>query len=99
MRTITINVTQEDIDNGEVGNPKSCPVALAVKKVVKADLILVDSIYLTLLWDSKRFLFFRKAGAEKTRVLPEKAKRFIRNFDAFGNSDKYVKPFSFEIEI
>lgn len=51
-QTLRIKVTQYDIDNGEVGQPQSCPIALALNRMfpdnwevsVGGDTISIDGI-------------------------------------------------------
>jgi len=42
-----INVTQNDIDNGEVRSPWSCPIANAIKREQNAN-VLVSTDYITI---------------------------------------------------
>lgn len=43
METITITVTQEDIDKGCRLNPCGCPIALAVKRLNKWEMVSVGN--------------------------------------------------------
>lgn len=47
MVTFTVQVTQEDIDNGIPDNTRKCPVALAINRVASATLgqVRVKSTY------------------------------------------------------
>jgi hypothetical protein len=80
---VTINVTQDDIDNGCRGNAIACPVARAAARVLDAShmsvrtkvLEFVDPLILIL--------------------LPPAVVEFIRRFD----SRVRVQPFSFSLDI
>lgn len=65
-----IEVTQEDINKGEVTECRRCPIALAVIRATGNKYVLVDSDYTHV--------------GTKFCPTPVTAKRFIRNFD-YGN--------------
>ena len=77
-----INVTQEDIDNGEDGKSTRCPIALAVNRF----------------FDYKgnasvgQFMI-RVSGIEKDYKLTKNCERFISRFD----DHKMVHPFHFRL--
>jgi hypothetical protein len=63
---ITINVTQEHLDEGVCGDPERCPIALAVKQQHGFDVSVGDYGIEYYAWDVR---------------LPHKARDFIREFD------------------
>ena len=80
MKSITINVTQLDIDGGVRYNSRACPIANAVRRVsIPRDIepIHVDNSY----------MMIGKTGY----TLSKAAKAFIIDFDSY----KKVKPFRF----
>lgn len=80
----TINVTEDDIRKGQIGNCDACPVALALQRAIGRRWI---------------YTYGRVVDAKgaKTHLceLPEIATQFIKKFD----SAKKVNPIQFEIEI
>lgn len=84
-RTVTINVTQEDIDNGKRRTAYGCPVWLALSRVFPGKSIATDSHS-----GSIGFWYFDT---------PRAVSAFINMFDAgdFDAGDS-VSPFSFELE-
>lgn len=92
---ITINVTQEDIDNGTRKKCVICPVARALDKafgltvpptpIADRTCFILDSYHIDL-FDKQDFLI---------RIpTPPEAKAFIKAFD----TKQPVKPFSFQID-
>lgn len=83
-----IQVTNEDIANGKRDDCKHCPVALAVKRVLKEDYYCaVDGKYISIYQLNGRFL-----QNHYTSVI---VLRFITMFDTGRN----VEPFEFELGI
>lgn len=80
-----IKVTQEDIDGGITDDMRLCPIALAVRRITKEDLVEVDenTIYI-------ETIIGRSPKLYKTS---KTAKKFIQDFDA----GEKVKPFSFKL--
>ena len=88
MNKVTrIKVTKSDIQNGRPGYSDSCPIALAVKRKFPGSDVSVGY-----------FDFDVQHGpADKEihgRMLPERAQRFVDEFD--GNSP--VEPFQFDVK-
>lgn len=79
----TINVTQEDINNGKPGEPSYCPIALAAQRVIP-ERVRVRT----------RIMNIGKYG-ETVVSLPIVAVEFVEDFDAHCK----VQPFSFEITV
>lgn len=77
-----VNVTQEDIDNGLVGEATGCAIARAVNK----HLSVKDEASVT-----GNAVF--EVGGDKY-LLPKKGQMFVKRFDA---DKKSVKPFSFAL--
>ena len=69
MRTITVEVTQDDIDQGRRRSSCECPVALAVKRATGAEWVIVGCSSVDI-GDNKQP--FR---------LPDDARQFISNYD------------------
>lgn len=82
----TINVTQEDIDEGQMGECYFCPVALAASKMIKGG-CWVNETHIRASGDDEQEFILSE--------LPEEACKFIRDFDS-GNP---VHPFQFTLDI
>lgn len=84
MREVTIEVTQEDIDNGEQKNFKSCPVAIAISRTIgQPAQVDQESVSLVLTpWDD-------------SIEIPGRASNFISSYD---DGDP-VSPFSFPLSV
>lgn len=77
---VKIEISKFDIKKGKIGQVSSCPIALAIKRKLKAtDLYVGDCAN------------FRYKGTEYWADLPDKAHNFINRFD----HNLKVKPFSF----
>lgn len=83
MKTITIKVTQTDIDVGEPGEGEYCPIALAVKRISGVQFCLVgpENLYIN---DDRQEV-----------KLPKKAVEFISGFD----KNRSGIPFNFTLKI
>lgn len=80
---ITVDVTQEDIDHGEIGECETCPIARAISRAVgKTALVIADN-----------FCFDHNDMTDYP--LPKVASDFVRQFD----SGVDVSPFSFPISV
>ncbi len=97
---LTINVTKQDIEMGCVAQPSNCPIARAVRRVlremgarVQSYSVSVGTNYLDIFTEDKYIIghLLHTAGAP----LPAQAHNFIMMFDIH----KPTKPFSFEIEL
>lgn len=87
MKTFSVNVTQEDIDNGEILTSRFCPVALALKRTFKGKVeAFVGVREATVIF--RRFLIPDK---KVTINFPSNVRTFIVDFD----SEKPVSPVSF----
>jgi len=80
--THTIDVTEEDINDGVRQNCWTCPIALAAVRSLDD-----HTAYAAL------FLFVRRPGGTLSAPLPNEAVRFMSDFDA----GLPVKPFSFTV--
>lgn len=88
MATVTIEVTQEDIDNGLSNDCRHCPVARATMRGIPlVHGVSVRGANVTL------YPSFSAAGCKA--ALPTKAKHFIVDFDA----GLRVLPFAFDLEV
>lgn len=78
-----IEVTQEDIEKGKLGECSACPIALAMRRATGKPFEVGTDIY---------WLGF---DLRSERMLPPEAALFVSDFD----DKKPVQPFSFEIEL
>lgn len=81
-----IDVTQADIDSGERHECRSCPVALAVNRVLPGGLHSEVSHYVAIVDE--------KCNWHRSFSIPE-VRRFVGQFDRGWPSD--VSPFSFDL--
>jgi len=93
MRRVKVEVTADDIDNGERGKPCSCPVALALRRVLSD---VDDEFGLWKFWDKNTAKWHLGIGVN-TRLTqaPSDVETFAYNFDR----DIFVEPFTFEVEL
>lgn len=101
MDKIILDVTQEDIDKGTKHSTTYCPVALSLRRIYpKAKLVTVGVVEASVYTPRRNFLGIIPRGEEFIRItLPKRVSKFIRNYDAYGAKDEYVKPFTVEVEI
>lgn len=92
-----VKVTWDDIRNGARMHPDRCPVALAIKRTFKADMVLVSSteaiIYSERLGLLRRFFKPKQEKKEKHYSLPQHVKDFIATYDSRLSS----QPIEFEL--
>lgn len=81
---VTVNVTQECIDDGERHACTQCPIALALQPLVDG-----------LLGVERTTFTIRKDTHSATGALPHEARLFVAAFD----NQLEVAPFSFELDI
>jgi hypothetical protein len=82
MSTLVVSVTQDDINNGQRGNPWSCPIALAAKRALHEPELSVDGCHLNI----------EEYGAMVGCFdLPDECSEFVRAFD----DGEAVQPFEF----
>lgn len=84
---VTINVTQQDIDNGKTCVSSDCPVAWALNRVLK-----------TGHWSqigNPSFTIWTNNEVVHQAYLPSPVGDFIRRFDSFLDID----PFTFQLEL
>jgi len=90
MKTLRIEVAQEDIQGGLPDSPDDCPIARAVRRAYPD---------FRFVYVGEDFIGLRRAPCELHQSehidLPEIACRFIRDFDERAE----VKPISFEVLI
>lgn len=85
MKTVTIRVTEEDINNGVAFEPGKCAVALAASRCLGGKCSVFEE-------DDG---FQIELGCLDSIVLPDKVQEFIRRFDEHG----LVEPISFQVEL
>jgi len=83
---IHVEVTQEDIDKGEPGDPGCCPVAMAATRAIP---------------DGVPRVRFTKFELRTERIVlqlssPDEVVKFVRAFD-YERSSPEVRPFSFDL--
>ena len=105
--TFKINVTAEDIKNGECGNSEKCPVAIACKRAVGLPCRVNTNVQDDSgddCWseesgrtrDLSRFknrITFKLGNSNIQFKMPKGVAPWVNNFD----DEKTVKPFSFEL--
>lgn len=85
MKTFTINVTQEDIDNGDPVDACGCPIALAANRAM-------NRITGT---DGAELEVYNGTECVAWAELPDVASKFVRDFDNY----RPVSPLTFQIQI
>lgn len=85
---MTIQVTQEDIDNGERSRCERCPIALAIQRATGAR---YSTVGITTAMISDAISLATVYG------LPQIATTWLMRFDMSG--PKMVQPFTFEMEL
>jgi hypothetical protein len=94
-KTYTIEVTQEDIDNGVAWECGKCPVALAAKRVLPFK----PHVRSLAIYRKRRQQPSWRYGWYYIKVfavdLPQEARDFISDFD----HGVFVTPFSFQVEV
>lgn len=88
-KTIRVDVTQEDIFNGVKCSSSRCPVAQALKKIVKPEFYFSVGISNFTLMSTSPFKILAEG------VVSSETKDFIKDFDRGFK----VKPFSFDLTI
>lgn len=83
MVRVQVEVTQEDIVNGQRRVPTSCPVALACRRELGNVRISVTAYYI------------RVNTGFPVLEIPETVKAFVRDFDGF----RPVEPIKFTLEV
>lgn len=97
MKTVTIEVTQEDIDNGQKCSTSLCPIALASARCF-ANAGVMDTRLSDAPMVSVKSICMWHKGENWTKTfmaikLPQEASTFITDFD----KGKEVVPFSFTL--
>lgn len=97
-KTLHIQVTQEDIDNGVRGTNNQCPIALAVRRQTGKPIVRVMDRYITLADEADVYENSIDLHME-LYTLPWEAQDFIRVFDSNGTEVEdffgTVRPFDF----
>lgn len=86
MRTIEINVTQEDIDAGCVGSAYACPVARAMRRAGLGE---------PAVWGCSAYVTGRRPWGRVGVPLPERVEAAIGAYDR----GEGMEPFTFTLEI
>jgi hypothetical protein len=95
-RTLMVSVTQDDIFYGNTASCESCPIALAVNRLLRPD------YHVSVVND--RVTVRKSSGREDERLvqwfkLPQTARVFILAFDATVRDWVVVNPFVFPLEV
>lgn len=86
MKTITVEVTQADIDAGLRGNCAKCPVALALNRATGEEWLVYEE--------------YAIRNCDHLDVpLPGECQSFVERFDEPEEDDVPIAPFSFTIEV
>ena len=85
MKTVRVEVTAEDIEEGQPNMCRACPVALAIRRATKAEEVFVI----------RTATIYPPAGMSYVVALPYEVITFIERFDL----DAHVEPFEFSLEI
>lgn len=94
-RYLTVEVTEEDIKNGDRWRAQSCPLALALYRQYPRDnngARWLVGILDVLAWDREAF---NRGQSSSRLVLSKAATRFIKRFD----NGKPVKPATFRLAL
>ena len=92
MSIQTINVTAEDIEMGEQGKCRWCPVARAISRHLTEEWIAEVSPHYAYFYPSLTAL---EQGEYESAPLTTEAHRFITDYDA----ERVVQPFTFPLEV
>jgi hypothetical protein len=84
MRTVHVEVTQKDCDEGILADSECCPIALAMQRISTGIISVGQST-----------VRFYKPQKFYRAYLPQEAREFVAKFDA----EQDVAPFAFDIEI
>lgn len=87
--TVTIEVTQDDIDQGSPANCTLCPVARAASRVFPGKNVQVGRTYMSVHNTPLSLEGYTEV------LLPPEVTRFIRTFDQQGRAA--VQPFTFTV--
>jgi len=86
-----IEVTEDHIALGLVGSCAQCPVALAVKSILREGYGARVTV--------KMISIIRGAQCHTQYEVPKNVSDFIARFDLRGSGDRLPKPFSFDLEL
>lgn len=94
-----IFVTQQDIDLGQKGECQECPIAIALSRQIRQEILPVTlTLDLVKVFDDWLYLHFSGLEPTTTMIIPIKTtqeiNQFMEDFDK-GNS---VLPFSFSLD-
>jgi len=81
-----IQVTEKDIKNGVRNDPRMCPVALAVKRILRQPFVTVNHYHITV--GHMEGYAYRSPG---------EVQHFIKKFDKCWWPRVFLKPFEFEL--
>ena len=87
MKTVDIEVTQSNINEGVAGSSMLCPIALAIMDA-EIGIARVGTYSASV----------RNNDSQFTMYFPPEAQKFIENFDCHGMHEE-IKPIKFEAEI
>lgn len=89
-----ITVTQDDIDNGQIGECSRCPVARAMIRALNIPED-VENLEDVLLVGVLGYALYQNGDYQQMIKLPESATRFINAFD----EGCFVEPFEFAVAV
>jgi len=83
---LNIRVTQRDIDRGVQGDSFRCPVALAIKRALKAAAVWVPEV-----------IIVTKGRSQQTYATPSEVEGFLESYDSAIFEFDSPRPFSFTL--
>ena len=84
---LNIRVTQRDIDRGVQGDSFRCPVALAIKRALKAAAVWVPEV-----------IIVTKGRSQQTHVTPPEVEGFLESYDSAILEFESPRPFSLTLD-
>jgi hypothetical protein len=86
MMMLHIRVTQRDTNRGVQGDSFHCPVALAIKRALKADGVWVREV-----------IIVTKGRSRQTYATPPEVEGFVESYDSAILEFESPRPFSFAL--
>ena len=91
---LTVSITADDIRFGSPRNPSACPIARAMRPVVR-DALELEAFNQFVLRVLRGRVDVTTAGRDWTGSLPAEASRFVRSFD----EEDPVEPVRFTVDL
>lgn len=81
VKTVQVEVTQDDIAQGERYSRRACPIARALDRIVKQDTVVVVGEWKVRLYPNTK-AYMEPAGEFRVIEMPYQASGFVMRFDA-----------------